>query len=59
MDALSYKVGVMTAGDKDWVSNGLRFATREDAEAYGMDLAMRWTMVRDWTVIPSTDPVNR
>jgi len=55
----SFKVGVLTAGDRDWVSNGLRFATTAAAEAYGADLAMRWTAVRDWTVLPSEEAPNR
>jgi hypothetical protein len=56
---LSYKVGVKTAGDRDWNSNGIRFASSAEAEAYAIDLACRWTAVRDWTVIPSTDVPNR
>ena len=31
----------MNDGGK-WISNGLRFATKEEAEAYGDNLAMRW-----------------
>jgi hypothetical protein len=54
----SYKVGVKTAGDTDWVTNGLRFATEEQAKNYGADLAWRWTAVNDWTVLPSDELVN-
>ena len=51
----SFKVGVKTAGDRDWVSNALRFATQEAAEAWGAGLARRWVLVEQWTVLPSDD----
>lgn len=51
----SYKVGVKTSGDRDWAYNALRFATREQAERYGADLAWRWTAVREYAVHPSND----
>jgi hypothetical protein len=54
----SYKAGVKTAGDTDWVYNGLRFATEEQAKDYAIDLAWRWTSVNDWTVTPSDELVN-
>jgi hypothetical protein len=57
--SVSFKVGVITPGDRDYNCNGLRFAAYEDAEAYGQDLAMRWTAVRDWQVIESDDEPNR
>jgi hypothetical protein len=59
MISLSYKIGIKTAGDHDWNSNGLRFASRDDAQAYGEGLAYRWLAVSQWTVIPSTDAPNR
>jgi hypothetical protein len=55
----SFKVGVKTPGDRNWNSNGLRFATSEAAESYAVDLALRWTAVSDWTVLPSDDEPNR
>jgi len=55
----SYKVGVMTAGDRTWSYNGLRFASATEAEAYGANLAMRWTAVRDFEVHPSDEAPNR
>jgi hypothetical protein len=55
----SFKVGVKTPGDRDWNSNALRFATAQEAEDYGFNLAMRWTAVSDWTVLPSDDEPNR
>jgi hypothetical protein len=38
--------------------NGLRFATVQEAEAYARDLMRRWTLVTEWRVVPSDDPVN-
>lgn len=42
---LSWHAAVKTAGDEDWVYNGMRFATKEEADAYAKDLAWRWTAV--------------
>ena len=36
----------------------LRFATREEAEKNGRDLANRWILVNSFTVEESSDPVN-
>jgi hypothetical protein len=55
----SYKAEVIADGSGEWVGNGLRFATREAAKAYAIDLHSRWTAVREWRVVESTDPVNR
>jgi hypothetical protein len=56
--ARSYKVGVKTAGDRDWVSNSIRYATHEEASLAGANLAMRWILVQDWTVLESDDEPN-
>lgn len=55
----SFKVGVKTAGDRDWCCNGLRFKTEAEAKAWGDDLACRWTAVRETAVLPSDDEPNR
>jgi hypothetical protein len=55
----SYKVGVKTPGDRDWVYNALRFPTVDTAEEYGKDLAWRWTAVQSYEVHPSEDAPNR
>ena len=57
----SWKIEVNTAGDPPdaWTSNGLRFASKEEADQYGLDLAMRWTAVRDVRSVPDEEPVNR
>jgi hypothetical protein len=31
----------------EWAGNGVRFATREEAEASALDLSLRWTLVLD------------
>jgi len=54
---MSYKVEVIADNSGEWVSNALRFPTMEKAEAYGQDLSMRWTAVRDWRAVESDDPV--
>jgi len=57
----SYKVEVNTAGDPpdSWASNALRFKTESDAQVYALDLALRWTAVRDWRVAESDEEPNR
>lgn len=57
----SYKVMVHGCGDPvgHLTSNALRFATREQAEEYGRDLASRWMGMDSWAVQESADPVNR
>lgn len=54
---MSYKAEVIADSSGEWVGNALRFPTKEMAEEYGADLAMRWTLVRDWRVVESEDPV--
>ena len=31
----------------------------EEADAYGLDLAMRWLAVKDWRSVECSEPVNR
>jgi hypothetical protein len=53
---MSYRPMVSTGGA--FAGNGLRFATREEAEASAHDLAMRWTLVESFRADESDDPVN-
>lgn len=46
-----YKVEVIADNSGKWCGNGLTFETRIQAEGYGMDLASRWTLVREWRVV--------
>lgn len=55
---MSYKVEVQADSSGEWTGNGLRFATEREANAYGHDLAYRWTAVREFRVVESTDPVT-
>ena len=54
--ARSFQVNVYV--DNEWVSNGLRFATPEEAERYADDLSARWSKVKGYDVQPSPDPAN-
>lgn len=55
---MSYAPEVIADSSGKWAGNGLRFATREEAEAWVADLFMRWTLVRETRVVTSEDPVN-
>ena len=54
---MSYKLEVQTSGSS-WDGNGVRFATRIEAEKYVKDLMWRWFAVRDTRVVESDDAVN-
>ncbi len=54
----SYAAQVKTPGDKDWVGNAMRFATRGEAESYVWDLMKRWISVEETNVAGTEDPVN-
>jgi hypothetical protein len=54
----SFKPGVFVSGERQPAYNALRFATRDEAEQYGRDLAGRWMLVERIVVEESTDPVN-
>lgn len=54
---MSFAVEVI-ADDSGWTRNAIRFATPSEAEAYGADLASRWTAVREWRVAEDDRPVN-
>jgi hypothetical protein len=57
---MSWKPEVNTAGDPEdaWSSNTLRFATKAECDQYLIDLAMRWTAVRDVRATECEDPVT-
>ena len=55
---MSWKPEVIADSSGQWASNGLRFATKTEAETYTHDLARRWTLVRETRVVESTDPVT-
>lgn len=57
-EVMSWVPEVIADNSGKWCGNGLRFATREEAEANVRDLMCRWTLVRETRVVESTDPVN-
>lgn len=54
----SWSPEVIADSTGTWSSNGLRFATEEEAKDYVKDLEWRWTSVRDTRVVESSDPVS-
>ena len=57
---MSYKVEVHGVNDPadHYVSNLLRFETKEEANDYGWDLYCRWSGMDAYRVVPSDDPVT-
>ena len=55
---MSFAPMVRTTDYGPFAGNGLRFATREEAQAWLDDLMCRWFAVTDVRVDESTDPVN-
>jgi hypothetical protein len=55
----SYKVEVLPVGESKWCSNGMRYATSEQAEAAGKDLFSRWMGITEYRVAESTDEPNQ
>ena len=53
---MTYKVEVIADSTGDWVGNGLRFDTTEEAATYAKNLMSRWTLVREWRVVPAFPP---
>jgi hypothetical protein len=54
----SFKPEVIADSSGQWLGNGLRFATKEEAEASALDLMLRWSAVRDHRAAESDDEVN-
>lgn len=55
---MSFAPMVRTTDFGPFAGNGLRFATREEAQMWLNALACRWFSVTDTRVDESTDPVN-
>jgi len=49
---------VQTDSTGKYYSNYLKFPTRNQAEAYAIDLAGRWTAVKYWRVGETSEPAN-
>ena len=48
-------VKVLADSSGVFVGNGLKFDTKENAEAYARDLFGRWTAVREWKVLEQVE----
>lgn len=55
---MSWAPEVSTDDTGKFYRNALRFATRQEAEAYVLELMTRWTAVRDTRVVEVEDPVT-
>jgi hypothetical protein len=51
-----FRVDVSADDSGVWCCNALEFKTREEANAYGLDLYRRWTAVHGWRVVPTSTP---
>lgn len=56
--AKSFAAEVIADAGGQWAGNALRFASRQEAESWVADLALRWILVRGTRVVESNDPVN-
>jgi hypothetical protein len=55
---MSWKPEVKADNSGEWAGNYLRFATKDEAEVWVADLAVRWTSVRETRVVEVDDPVT-
>jgi len=55
---MSWKPEVIADNSGVWTGNALRFATKEEAEAYARDLYSRWTSVREIRAVEDKHRVN-
>jgi hypothetical protein len=56
VDAPMLRVDVAVGYERNWATNGIRFASLQDAQEYARDLGSRWTMVRGWRVVEESTP---
>ena len=54
----AFKPAVKTEGDKEFVTNGMAFATPAEAMLSARNLEARWMAVLDISVLESDEPVN-
>lgn len=55
---MPFKAEVIADDSGKFVGNALVFETEKEAEDYARDLYSRWTLVREWRVVETTDPVS-
>ena len=46
-----FKVEVIADNSGKWCGNALTFEIPDAARSYAVNLAMRWTLVREWRVV--------
>lgn len=54
----SWRPEVIADSSGQWVPNGWRFATEDEAWRSACDLRARWVLVRECRAAPSDEPVN-
>lgn len=54
-----YRVEVIADSSGKWTPNGVCYRRKEDAEASGKDLSLRWMAVREWRVVEITEEFAR
>lgn len=55
---MPFKAEVIADSSGKWAGNALVFATREEAEIYVSDLALRWTLVRETRTVETDEAPN-
>jgi hypothetical protein len=55
---MSFKVEVIADSSGQWTGNQMRFASKNEAEIYALDLALRWTLVTNTRILQSDESVN-
>lgn len=55
---MAYKAEVIADSSGKWAGNALVFATREEAEIYVSDLALRWRLVRETRTVETDEAPN-
>jgi hypothetical protein len=58
MSTRSYRCEVIADSSGQFVGNGLRFSTEQEAKNYAVDLSCRWTLVRESRVVESDETAN-
>lgn len=55
---MSFKAEFQADSSGTWAGNALRFRPAQEARDYAVQLAWRWTSVRDWRIVECHEPVT-
>lgn len=55
---MSFAMEVQADNTGTWAGNACRYATREESDSAGHELASRWFAVHEWRTVESSDVVN-